>query len=136
MTTPSNEGPQPWGPYGQPAPPTWATATAPAPEPRDRKRTLLIAALVATALAIAAGVGMLVYVLSSTRLDPERVARDVAAQFEQQHRVAIDLECDRVMVVRPGADHECEGTTADGEEIELLITVTDDEGNYTWAEDD
>ena len=39
------------------------------------------------------------------------------------------------MIVRPGADYECEGTTADGEEVEILITVTDDEGAYTWAED-
>ena len=123
----------PWGGY---APPAGAVATAPAAQPRDRRRTLLIAALVAVGLAIAAGAGLLFYVLSSTRLDPERVARDVAAQFEEQHRVAIDLECDRVMIVRPGADHECEGTTADGEEVELLITVTDEQGNYTWAEDD
>ena len=149
MTTPpSSDGPQPaagppwqsspqpgqpWPGYGPP--PQW-TATATPPPPRDRKRTLLIAALVAVGLAIAAGVGLLFYVLSSTRLDPEQVARDVAAQFEERHQVAIELECDRVMIVRPGADHECEGTTADGENVELLITVTDEEGAYTWAEDD
>jgi hypothetical protein len=128
-------GQQPlWGGYGQPAAPPWAAPTATAP--RDRTRSLLIAALVAVGLAIAAGVALLVYVLSSTALRPSTVERDVAALFEEQERVAIDLECDERMIVRPGADYECEGTTSDGEDVEILITIIDEQGNYTWAEDD
>ena len=143
MTTPPSShqpppgyGQQPWGGPRQLAPPPWVPATEAAPPPRDRTRTLLIAALVAVGLAIAAGVALLVYVLSSTALRNSAVERDVAALFEERHRVAIDLECDERMIVRPGADYECEGTTADGEDVELLITITDDQGNYTWAEDD
>jgi Domain of unknown function (DUF4333) len=142
-TPPSSDDPrpgygqQPWAGPGQPVPPPWAPAPAgQAPAPRDRTRTLLIAALVAVGLAIAAGVALLVYVLSSTALRNAAVERDVAALFEERHRVAIDLDCDERMIVRPGADYECEGTTADGEDVELLITITDSEGSYTWAEDD
>jgi Domain of unknown function (DUF4333) len=145
---PPQQQPQPWGqpqqpqPWGQPPagglppwgppPPAWA---APAPARRDRTRTLLIAALVATGLAIAGGVALLVYVLSSTILDRAAVEAAVAEQFEQREGVALDLECDERMIVRPGADYECEGSTADGEDVEILITVTDREGAYTWAED-
>ena len=125
---PPPSGPPPWGP-----PPAWA---APAPARRDRTRTLLIAALVAIALAVAGATALLVYVLSSTILDPAAVERDVARQFEEREGVALDLQCDERMIVRPGGDYECEGTTADGEDVELLITVTDREGAYTWAEDD
>jgi hypothetical protein len=39
------------------------------------------------------------------------------------------------MIVRVGGDYECEGTTADGEDVEILITVTDENGAYTWVED-
>jgi hypothetical protein len=90
---------------------------------------------VATALAIAGGLALLVYVLSSTILDRAAVEAAVAEQFEQREGVALDLECDERMIVRPGADYECEGSTADGEDVEILITVTDRDGAYTWAED-
>lgn len=89
----------------------------------------------AIALAIAGASALLVYVLSSTILDPAAVETAVAEQFEQREGVPLDLECDERMIVRPGADYECEGTTEDGEEVEILITVTDDSGAYTWAED-
>ena len=129
--------PQPWGPPSAPPPwsppPAWA---APPPARRDRTRTLLIAALVAIALAVAGATALLVYVLSSTILDPAAVERDVARQFEEREGVALELQCDERMIVRPGGDYECEGTSADGEVVELLITVTDREGAYTWAEDD
>lgn len=129
---------QPWGgsPHGATAwgapQPAWGP---PAPAARDRTRTLLIAALVAVALAIAGGLALLVYVLSATILDRTAVETAVAQQFEEREGVGLDLACDERMIVRPGADYECEGTTADGEDVEILITVTDDEGAYTWAED-
>lgn len=96
---------------------------------------MLVAALVAIAVAVAGATALLVYVLSSTVLDPAAVEQAVSEQFEEREGVALDLACDERMIVRPGADYECEGTTADGEEVELLITVTDRDGAYTWAED-
>ena len=152
---PQQPGPPPWGqqpPYGRPGgqpggwpPPgggwgqpqqAWAPPAPPAPPTRhDRTRRLLIAALVAIVLAVAGATALLVYVLSSTVLDRSAVESAVAAQFEEREGVPLDLECDERMLVRPGADYECEGETDDGEDVEILITVTDDEGAYTWAED-
>ena len=123
------------GQWGQPVAPGWWAGVPPQRLPRDRTRTLLITALVAVGLAIAACIALLVYVLSSTILDRAAVESAVAAQFEEREGVALDLECGRRMIVRPGADYECEGTTADGESIEILITVTDENGAYTWAEE-
>jgi hypothetical protein len=81
------------------------------------------------------GVATLVYVLSATILDRAAVERDVAAQFEEREGVALDLTCDQRMIVRPGADYECDGTTADGEDVEIRIEIRDEDGGYTWAED-
>ncbi len=125
---------QAWGPPS--APPAWGPPPVWAPlPPKDRTRTLLIAALVAIALAIAGATALLVYVLSATILDRTAVETAVAEQFEQREGVPLDLECDERMIVRVGGDYECEGTTADGEDVEILITVTDENGAYTWVED-
>jgi hypothetical protein len=121
-----------YGPFGQPS----TTAWPPAQQPPDKTRKRLIIALEVVALAIVVGLGTLVYVLSSTRLDPSAVERDVAAQFEQREGVALDLECRHRMIVRKGADYDCKGTTADGEDIKIEITITNDQGAYTWAEKD
>jgi hypothetical protein len=135
---PSGPGPtdqQPgYGPYGGQPPPGWQPGPPPKP-PRDRKRTALIAALVVVALAIAAGVALLVYVLSSTILDRTAVEKAVSSQFEEREGVKLALVCRHRMIVRPGADYECEGTTADGEDVEIRIVITDDNGAYTWSED-
>jgi hypothetical protein len=120
--------------YGQQPPPVWQP-DAPTKPPRDKKRRRLVLALELVALAIAVAVATLVYVLSSTRLDRAAVESAVASQFEEREGVALDLECGRAMVVEPGADYECEGTTADGEEVEIIITIDDEDGAYTWAED-
>jgi hypothetical protein len=119
------------GPYGPPPP--WQPGTPAAPPDRTRKR--LIRALELVGLAIAVGVATLVYVLSSTVLDRAAVESAVSTQFEEREGVALDLECDERMIVEPGKDYECEGTTADGEDVQIVISVTDENGAYTWAED-
>jgi len=127
-------GQQPsYGQYGQPPP--WQPGATQAP-PRDRTRKRLILALEAVGLAIAVRIGTLVYVLSATILDRTAVEDAVSSQFEEREGVALDLECRHRMIVRPGADYDCDGTTADGEEITIEITITDSEGAYTWAEKD
>ena len=119
------------GPYGPPTP--WQPGTPAAPP--DRKRKRLVLALELVGLAIAVGVATLVYVLSSTVLDRAAVESAVSTQFEEREGVALDLECDERMIVEPGKDYECEGTTADGEDVQIVITITDENGAYTWAED-
>jgi len=78
---------------------------------------------------------VLARLFADTVLDPERVEADVAAQFEQIEGVAVDLTCDDEMQVEQGADYECTGTTADGEEVTLRIVITDEtDASYTWEE--
>ena len=78
---------------------------------------------------------VLARVFADTVLDTGRVEDDVAAQFEQVEGVAIDLSCDDEMQVEQGAEYECTGTTADGEEVTLRILITDEAtAAYTWDE--
>jgi hypothetical protein len=78
---------------------------------------------------------VLARVFADTVLDTSAVEDDVAAQFEEIEGVAIDLTCDDEMQVEQGADYECTGTTADGEEVTLRIVITDEtDASYTWEE--
>ncbi len=78
---------------------------------------------------------VLARVFADTVLDTGRVEDDVAAQFEELEGVAIDLSCDDEMQVEQGAEYECTGTTADGEEVTLRILITDETtAAYTWEE--
>ncbi len=113
---------QPPGQYGQPS-------------PTGKSRVGLIAAGTAGILALIALAVVLALNLSSTVLDRTAVERDVAAQFEERERVAVDLTCDEEMPVESGATYECTGTTADGEDVTLRIAITDEEtAAYTWSE--
>jgi hypothetical protein len=71
----------------------------------------------------------------ATMLDSEAVERDVAVQFAEREGVGSILDCPKSMPVEVGATYECTGTTDDGEEVTLVITVTDEETvSYTWTE--
>jgi hypothetical protein len=87
-------------------------------------------------LLVAAGVAVLLIVLLSyDQLDPAAVERDVAAQFQDREAVPIDLSCPADMKVEQGATYECSGTTEDGEDVTLVIEITDeDSAAYTWSE--
>ena len=120
-------GPQ-YGMPGQPYAPQQAG-------PPKKSKAGLIAAVTGVALLLVLGVVVLFLTLQSTVLDPAAVERDVAAQFEQREGVAIDLSCADDMQVDEGGSYRCTGVTADGEEVTLQITITDEEsGAYTWSE--
>lgn len=70
--------------------------------------------------------------LGSTRLDPAAVERAVAGQFQEREGVALDLSCEDDLPVRDGATYSCAGRTADGEPVTLTITLTGENGDYTW----
>ena len=144
--------PPPGGPYGPPwggppAPPGQPPYWVGSPEhgqpqygqpeygpPARRSRKGLVAGIVVPAVLLLVAV-VLARLFADTVLDPERVEVDVAAQFEQIEGVAIDLTCDDEMQVEQGADYECSGTTADGEEVTLRIVITDEtDASYTWEE--
>jgi Domain of unknown function (DUF4333) len=106
----------------------------PSAAPPRRSRTGLVLALAGVLVAAAVAV-VLVALLSTEVLDRAAVERDVARQFQQREGVAVDLSCDHEMTVERGASYECTGTTAQGEEVRLRITVTDERtAAYTWSE--
>ena len=152
--------PQPWSGYGQPPvnqPPYGQPAYGPAPYappgyglqygmpgqpygppqagPPQKSKVGLISGLTGLVLLLVVGIVVAVLALQSTVLDPAAVERDVAAQFEQREGVAIDLTCPEDMEVNEGESYPCQGVTADGEEVTLQITITDeDTAAYTWTE--
>lgn len=142
--------PPPGGGYGprgsepdrpRPYPAGWPDADppeqGPGPEPARRSRApfyggvLLIGLLIVLALALSRWLG-----LGPTLLDTGEVERDVAVQFEERFAVGVDVDCPQGMEVAEGLDHECEAETDDGEDLTLVITITDeDDPAYTWDVD-
>jgi hypothetical protein len=99
-----------------------------------KSRLRLFLGLVTLALLLVIAV-VLANLLGPTVLDARAVERDVAAQFEEREGVAIDLSCDEQMVLDSGRSYECTGVTADGEDVTLEITVTDENtAAYEWTE--
>jgi Domain of unknown function (DUF4333) len=116
------EQPAQYGGWGQP------------PQPVRRRRRfgkvfwLLVFALVlGLAVTLPARLG-------GTRLDPQAVERDVAAQYQQREGVGIDVRCDQPMTVQDGRTYTCDGTTADDRQVTLTITITSADGDYTWSD--
>jgi hypothetical protein len=123
----------PAGPYGAPtAYGQYGGWGEPQPPRRRPKRHRLLWLLALAALLVVAVV--VPTELGSTRLDPRAVQRDVATQFEQREGVAIDLTCDGIFTVQAGATYQCEGTTANGEQVPITITITNADGDYTWSD--
>jgi hypothetical protein len=124
-------GQPPYGqPYGVPGEPF-----GPPAHPAPKSRIGLIVGATGLILLLIAGAVVLALTLGSTVLDHAAVERDVAVQFEEREGVSIDLTCPADMEVQAGAGYDCTGTTADGEDVTLRITVDDEEGaRYSWTE--
>jgi hypothetical protein len=119
--------PQQYGPPGQYAP--WSGATQ-----AKKSRLRLVLGLVTLALLLVLAV-VLADILGPTVLDREAVERDVAAQFEEEYDVSIELTCRDQMRVETGATYRCTGVTAADEEVTLQITITDENfAEYSWTE--
>jgi hypothetical protein len=92
---------------------------------------LVIGVLIVLALALSRWLG-----LGPTLLDPGRVERDVAEQFEERYDVGIDIDCPYGLEVVEGESYECDAETDDHEDVEITITITDeDDAAYSWAVD-
>jgi hypothetical protein len=151
---PGQYGPPGYGPpqYGQPAAgqPGYGQPPQPYPPPQPgpaeqyapwygatqgkKSRLRLVLGLVTLALLLVLAT-VLADLLGPTVLDREAVERDVAAQFEEQQGVAIDLTCRDQMRVETGATYQCTGVTAADEAVTLQITITDENiAAYTWSE--
>lgn len=110
-----------------------------APERARRSRApfygavLLIGLLIVLALALSRWLG-----LGPTLLDTGEVERDVAVQFEERFGVGVDVDCPERMEVAEGLEHECAAETDDGEDLTLVIRITDadeDQAAYSWDVD-
>jgi hypothetical protein len=80
------------------------------------------------------GVGIvLALLLGQDVLDPDRAESDIAQQYEEIFGVGIDVSCDDEMIVEDGATYDCSGTTEDGEDVSIGVTITDeDSAAFTW----
>jgi hypothetical protein len=67
-------------------------------------------------------------------LDPSEVERDVAAEYEGREGVTLDLDCPDEMPPESGGVYTCEGTTADGQEVDVEVRIADpeDDVDYVW----
>jgi hypothetical protein len=119
----------PYGQYGQPG--GWGQPPQPA---RRRSRAPRVIGLVVLAVLVIGAALTLPFLLGPTRLDPQAVERDVAAQFEQREGVALDLSCEQEMAVQDGNTYQCDGTTANGEQVTVTITIDGTDGNYIWSD--
>jgi Domain of unknown function (DUF4333) len=120
-------------PYGQPqyGQPQYGQPGYAAPK---KSRTGLFLGLGALVVVVAVGV-VLLLTLGPTVLDSSAAERDVAAQFQEQYGVPVQLDCPEDMEVDAGATYDCTGTTEAGEEVTLRLTISDAENNaYTWSE--
>ncbi|MGZ4549850.1 MAG: DUF4333 domain-containing protein [Blastococcus sp.] len=137
---PYGQGYPPGYAIGQPAPGQWAPGQPPYGAPPRKSRRGLFAVLAGVLVLVLGGAVLLVALLDptvfgATVLDPTAVERDVAAQFQQREGVAVQLNCPSDMTVDKGAAYTCTGTTAQGENVRLKITVTDaTSAAYTWTE--
>jgi hypothetical protein len=92
---------------------------------------LVIGLLVVLALVLSRWLG-----LGPTLLEPGQVERDVATQFEERYDVGVDLDCPHGMEVVEGREYECDAETDDHEDLEIVLTITDEEQvAYTWDVD-
>ena len=128
-----------WPPAGEPSEVAGPVGTTAPEQPQRPRRSrapfyggvLVIGLLVVLALALSRWLG-----LGPTLLEPGQVERDVAGQFEERYDVGVDIDCPHGMEVVEGRDYECEAETDDHEELELVITITDEEdAAYTWDVD-
>jgi len=95
---------------------------------------LIVTFAVAGVLLLALAILLPTVFLAKTVLDPAAVQQDVAAQFQDQEGVGIELTCPGDMEVEVSRTYECTGTTEDSEDVTLVIEIAHEDGNYTWQE--
>ena len=131
---PAPHGQPPYDPYGDsgeyPDPGGWGRPPRRAARRRRPRLWVSLPVLVLLILALV----VVPTLTGRTALDPRSVQHDVGAQFQRQQGVSVDLRCADRMTVDPGSRYRCAGTTSEGEQVIITITITDRNANYTWAE--
>ncbi|MBA2389376.1 MAG: DUF4333 domain-containing protein [Geodermatophilaceae bacterium] len=128
-------------PYGQPpfnqygGQSDWAGA--PGGQPKKSK-TPLIAGIVALVVVVIVALLLLLpgspIGLGSTFFDETAVADAIAAQYEDEFDLQVEVTCPADQEVISGETFTCEGTTEEGDDVQLDVEITSDDGDYTWSE--
>jgi Domain of unknown function (DUF4333) len=109
-----------YGQYGQPA---------------KKSKTGLIAGLAVLALVlVAAAIILPLFVFDKTVLERDAVQSAVTEQYSSQYGTTLsDLSCPDDMEVEVGNTYECTGTEEGQGDVAITITITDEDGGYTWG---
>ncbi|UOY02516.1 DUF4333 domain-containing protein [Blastococcus sp. PRF04-17] len=102
---------------------------------RALSRTRILAGAGVALVSLAAALAVVAWLLRQPQdLDAAEVERDVAAQFQAEHGVAVDLDCPDEMPTGSGEVHPCDGVTPDGDEVYVEIQIADpeEEFDYRW----
>lgn len=131
---PTYGAPQQRGYPGQQGPGQGYGTGYPSAPAKKRNTGLIVALAVAGVVVLALAILLPTVFLAKTVLDPAAVQQDVAAQFQDQEGVGLELTCPSDMEVEVSRTYECTGTTEDSEDVTLVIEIIDEDGNYTWQE--
>jgi hypothetical protein len=67
-------------------------------------------------------------------LDTAAVERDVATELSTGAAAGVVVDCPDRMAIEVGATHACWARIVGETAPTIVITVTDEDGGYTWAE--
>ncbi|WP_106847983.1 DUF4333 domain-containing protein [Blastococcus sp. Marseille-P5729] len=116
--------------YGQTGAQQWGSA------PTQKKSNKgLIAGIAAAAVLLLGGLGTWLALgpMSTKVLDKDKLASDVAAQYEQEYDAPLsDVSCNDDLVVEEGKSYTC-SAKEDGEDVSIKIEITNEDGAYTWS---
>jgi len=126
---------QPYGqpPYGQQygGQPDWAGP----PSGSQKKKSKLPLIVGIAALFVLLVVALLLFLtLGKTYFDEQAVADAISEQYEDEFGIQIDVMCPAEQEVVDGGSFSCDGQTEEGDEVQLDVEITSDEGNYTCSE--
>lgn len=112
-----------------------------APATPAKKKTGLIAGIAAAGVAVLIGVFLILGLvapgfLNTKVLNSDKVASDITSQYKSEFQTDISgFKCDQDQLeVKKGSSYKC-SATADGDPVNITITITGDDGAYTWKDD-
>lgn len=80
--------------------------------------------------------GQITWLVTKTEglIDLRVVEESVKGGLKSQVGVDATVSCGgRWLATKAGATHECQAKSADGKDIPIVVTMTDDAGNISWA---
>lgn len=96
-----------------------------------RRRALAASALVAGVVAVGAGCSVSI---GDTNLDTDKLEGEIRSSVQRQleEQVGISVDCPGDVDAEEGDVFRCTLTLPNGEEREVVVRQTDDDGNVRW----